>query len=238
MKRITLVLAMFAGMAAFAQDGQVVNDKNAQLRPVGSFSGVEIGSGIDLYLNQGGKETVAVSADDIQVRDRIVTEVKNGVLKIYLKQDGWKWNWGNHHLKAYVSCANINKLTASGGSDVYVQGNLKLEKLDLNASGGSDFKGKVDVRDLSVDCSGGSDIYISGVAGKLDVNSSGGSDYHGFELVADVRNASARGGSDASVNCSKELSATASGGSDIYYKGSATIKKISSSGGSDIKFKG
>ena len=239
MKKLALLAAIMISAIAYGQDDNVVNDKNAQLRPVGSFSGIEIGGGIDLYLNQGGKETVAVSADDPEVRDKIVTEVKNGILKIYLKQDGWKWSWhNNRHMKAYVSCANINKLSAGGGSDVYVKGTLKLDRLEMNASGGSDFRGTVQVKDLSVECSGGSDVYISGSAEKLDVNSSGGSDYHGFDLVSDYCNANASGGSDASVTVNKEINAVASGGSDIYYKGSAAVRKISSSGGSDIKFKG
>jgi len=238
MKKLAFLAAMMINMVAFSQNDNVVNDKNAQLRPVGSFTGIEIGGGIDLYLNQGGKETVAVSADDQDVRDRIVTEVKNGILKIYLKQDSWKWSWHNRHMKAYVSCANIDKLSAGGGSDIYVKGSLKVDRLRLDASGGSDFRGQVQVKELSIDCSGGSDVYISGNAERLDLSSSGGSDYHGFDLVADYCTANASGGSDASITANKEINATASGGSDIYYKGSASVKKISSSGGSDIKFKG
>jgi len=45
-----------------AQDNKVINDKNAQKREVRNFHGIEISGGIDLYLNQGGEEAVAVSA--------------------------------------------------------------------------------------------------------------------------------------------------------------------------------
>jgi len=75
---ISVLLAGFS-MAALAQ--KIINDPNAEKRNVSNFHGVEISGGIDLYLSQG-EETVAVSASEAKFRDKIRTEVKNGVLKI------------------------------------------------------------------------------------------------------------------------------------------------------------
>ena len=88
-----LTVLMLAGFTAVAQNPKVINDANAQKRTVTSFHGIAIQSGIDLYLNQGGDEAVAVSASDRDVRDRIVTEVEDGILHIYL-DDKWHWGWG------------------------------------------------------------------------------------------------------------------------------------------------
>jgi hypothetical protein len=236
-----LLLAAFAmaGFSSFAQNEKIINDQNAQKRGITSFHAIRISSGIDLYLSQGTEEAVAVSASNPSDRDRIRTEVEGGVLNIYLEERGFHWSWGwNKKLKAYVSCKDLNALRASGGSDVYIEDIVKVDKLALDLSGGSDLKGKVSTQDLTVSQSGGSDMYISGIASQLSVHASGGSDFHGYELVADHCQVEASGGSDIHIAVNKDLNVNASGGSDIYYKGDGVVRESHSSGSSSITKKG
>jgi hypothetical protein len=230
-----LTVLMLAGFAAMAQNPKVINDANAQKRTVTSFHGIDIHSGIDLYLNQGGDETVAVSAGDREVRDRIVTQVEDGILHIYLDDKWhWNWNWGNRKLKAYVSCKVLDQLTASGGSDVFIDEAIKSQKLDLHLSGGSDLHGKMAIGELTIGQTGGADAFISGSASQLNVHVSGGSDFHGYDLAVDDCHAQASGGSDVYVTVNKELDATASGGSDIHYKGSGSVRESHTSGSGSV----
>jgi hypothetical protein len=232
----TILLTFFTVSALFsiAQNPRVIDDRNAQKRNVQGFHGIEISSGIDLYLSQGSDEAVAVSATDIDTRDRIITEVSGGILRIYVENHGFNWNWHNRHMKAYVSCRQMDQLTASGGSDVYIQDAIHAENLKMHLSGGSDFRGKLNVGDLNLTQSGGSDSYISGSARNLYVHTSGGSDYHGYDLAADNCEVEASGGSDAYVSVNKELTAHASGGSDIHYKGSGVLRDSRASGSGSI----
>src|SRR5688572_3046844 len=222
-KIISLFVLTITIITASAQ--KTINDANAQKRNVTGFHAIEVSGGIDLYLSQG-EEAVAVSASKDEYRDKIITEVKNGVLKIWFD---WKNNiridWSNRKLKAYVSVKNLDGLEASGGSDVNVDGMIKTTKLDMEISGGSDFKGKVESDDLQVHASGGSDVTISGKAAKLTIAASGGSDFSGYDFAADFCDVEASGGSDVHITVNKELSANASGGSDIFYKGSALIRR-------------
>jgi hypothetical protein len=239
MKIFTLVsVFLLAGVMAMAQNPKVINDPHAQKRTVGDFHGIQIGGGIDLYLNQGGDEAVAVSASDVEYRDRIVTEVKDGILHIYMEDRGFHWNWGNRKLKAYVSCKVLNDLRASGGSDIFVDETIKSEKLEVHLSGGGDLHGKFEVGDLTVGMSGGADSYISGTAGHLSVHVSGGGDFHGYDLAVDNCQASASGGGDIYVTVNKSLDASASGGGDIHYKGSGSVQESHTSGGGSISRKG
>ena len=211
---------------------KTIKDGNAEKRNVSGFHAIEVSGGIDLYLSQG-EEAVAVSASKDEYRAKIVTEVKDGVLKIWFD---WKSNmridWGNHKLKAYVSAKNIDRLEGSGGSDIEIDGLLKTTKLDLEISGGSDFDGKIESDELKIQASGGSDVSISGKAARLTIDASGGSDFKGYDLVSDICNVEASGGSDVHVTVNKELSANASGGSDVFYKGSGLIRDIKTSGSS------
>jgi hypothetical protein len=239
MKKFTfLTVFILAGAAAIAQNPKIINDPNAQKRTVSSFHGISIHSGIDLYLSQGGDETVAVSASDPEYRDRIVTEVQDGILHIYI-DDKWHWNggWGNHKLKAYVSCKMLDDLRASGGSDVYIDEAIKSQKLELHFSGGSDLHGKLEIGELTVGQSGGADAFISGSAAQLYVHVSGGSDFHGYDLAVDDCHAQASGGSDVYVTVNKQLDASASGGSDIHYKGNGSVRESHTSGSGSVSKK-
>ena len=106
---------------------KTIHDDNAISRPTIGYHAIEISDGIDLYLSQGTEEGVAVSGSTNEYRDKIKVEVANGVLKIYFeKQNSWGMSWGNKKLKAYVSVKSIDKITASGGSDVFIENELNI----------------------------------------------------------------------------------------------------------------
>ena len=235
MKKLLLFLCLLSVTAmAFAQ--KVINDPNVETRKIGSFAGVSVSGGIDLYLSYGD-EAVAVSASKPEYRNRIRTEVDNGILKIWFdSKSGININWNDSRkLKAYVSYKTLNSLEASGGSDVFPDGTIKGKELRLQLSGGSDFKGRVEVENLRVDQSGGSDVKISGKATTLSVEANGGSDFNGYDLITEVCNLEASGGSDVEVTANRELSARASGASDIHYKGQPNVKEAKASGASSVK---
>ena len=186
-----------------------------------------------------GDESVAVSASETKHRDRIKTEVKDGVLKIWYEHNSNSninidW-WGNRKMKAYVSFKEWINWKAVAVLIYEVEGAIKVNTLNLDISGGSDFEGKVEANDLKVEASGGSDVRISGTVKKLDIDASGGSDFKGYELATDICNLEASGGSDVYITVNKELSADASGGSDVFYKGNGIIREMKSSGSSSIK---
>lgn len=217
---------------------KTIRDANAQSRNgLKNFNAVQVSNGIDLYLTQSSEEAVAVSAVSDEYRDKIITEVVDGVLKIYYeKKDGWNWgsNTGNKKLKAYVSVKNLDKLGASGGSDVSLETVIRSNKLSISISGGSDLKGEIQCDELSLSASGGSDAIIKGKATQVKISASGGSDVDGYGLITDVCRVVSSGGSDVSITANKQMDATASGGSDIHYKGNATAT-TSKSGSSDIR---
>ncbi len=231
MKQLFLIISLCSTIGLMAQ--KTISDANAVTRNAKNFHAIDISDGVDLYLTQGNEEAVAVSATENSDRDKIRTEVVNGVLKIYYNREGgWRMNWGNRKLKAYVSVKTIDQLHASGGADVFVDEALNVTKLSMHFSGGSDFRGKLEVKTLSVQVSGGSDAYISGTTDDLKISASGGSDIHAFELSANNCTIESSGGSDVRITANKQINANASGGSDVYYKGTASSNTNKSGGGS------
>lgn len=234
MRKILFATAILI-IALSTQAQKIVNDANAEKRNVSGFHAIEISGGIDLFLSQG-EEGVAVSAFEVEHRNNIKTEVVNGVLKIKYDPPGkLNWNNGRRGLKAYVSYKNLDKLHASGGCDVEVNGTIRATSLDIHIAGGSDFQGKVDATDLVVRSIGGSDMDISGTAKKVTINASSGSDVDGFGLSVETCTIKASAGSDIEITANKELSIDASSGSDVQYKGNAAVTNIKKSSGSSVK---
>ena len=230
---LLLLMILFSCASLFAQ--KTVHDANAQPRKVHGYHAIEIGGGVDLYLSQGNEEAVAVSATTEAYRDMIRVEVVDGVLKIGLEPgSGWKMNWGNRKMKAYVSAKELDGIKAGGGSDVYVDNEIHSNNLQLRFSGGSDFRGKVNTGQLSLHVSGGSDAYISGQTEKAHIIASGGSDIHAYDLNTNFSTIESSGGSDIHITANKEIHVTASGGSDVYYKGNASLVS-NKGGGSGVK---
>jgi len=225
-------------LPAMAQQ-TVINDPNAVVRDVKGYHGISVSNAIDVYLSAGNKETVAVSAADIKWRDRIRTEVKDGILNIWLDHEKW-FNWSDkgRKLRVYVSFTSLDKIKGAGATNIYVDGVIESSNLDISLAGASDFKGTIKVGTLQLDLSGASDARIVGtVNGVTTVRSAGASDLKGYDLVTDTCNAHASGASDIRITVNKELNVHASGASGIYYKGAAVIRELHSSGASSVSKK-
>ena len=235
MKKIFAGLLMIMMVSAATSQKTIVNDENAEKREVPAFTGISVNSAINIYISQGDEDGVAVSASEVKYRERIKTEVKNGILIISYDNQGMHWASGNKKLKAYISFKNIDKLTASGACDVFVNGILKAARLELRLSGASDMKGTVDIESLDASISGASDMNINGKVGNLHIDANGASDLKSYDLVVQNCDAEASGASDIRITVEKELNARASGASDIIIRGNGVIKKSDKSGASSIK---
>src|SRR5690242_7289470 len=100
-KIIVLVFAAFGALQLSAQK-QVISDANAQQRNVSDFHAIKVSNAIDVMISQGYEEGLAVSARTDEYRDKIKSEVRNGVLVISYNENSWNGG-GNRKLNAYVS---------------------------------------------------------------------------------------------------------------------------------------
>lgn len=241
MKKIGLLsISILFSLVLMAQNQ--VNDALAEERKVPSFHAIKVSTGIKLYLNQGGTEAVAVSASKAEYRDKIVTKVENGVLKIYIEQETFKF-WKGISTKgknpvAYVSVDDLDELDISAGASVVVDGTIKGSKLDLDASSGSVFNGSIDYTTVSVDQSSGSVVKISGSAATLKIDGSSGSVFNGYELTVNNCDADVSSGAGAQITVNKEMNAEASSGGSVSYKGEGVIRNVHTSSGGTVSKRG
>ncbi|KYP14670.1 head GIN domain-containing protein [Flavihumibacter sp. CACIAM 22H1] len=234
MKKIVVgVLLVLTAMAGQAQK-YLINDKNAEMRTVPTFTAIDASSAIDVYISQGDESGVAVSSSDKKLTEQIRTEVKDGVLKIWFASQGWKDWRSDRKMKAYISVKDLSMIKASGACDISIMGVLKSNQLNVELNGASDMTGEVDCNELTMNLNGASDIRLKGKVGKLAAKISGASSVKGWDLTADYCELDANGASSINVVVNKEISAKAGGASDIRIKGEGLIKDMKSSGASSI----
>jgi hypothetical protein len=231
----TLALSIITFISTMAAGG---NSDKTETRQVSNFKGIKVSTGIDLYITMGTVEEVKITADD-EIIDEIITEVKDGTLRIYIKKpNNWfNWNIGNQTRKAYVTVKELQEIDASSGSDVKSENTLKGEDLKVSASSGSDVEIDVYYKNLSIDASSGSDAKISGKTKNLEVSASSGSDIKTQDLESSNCKASASSGSDITVRVTETLQASASSGADVNYYGNPSSKDINESSGGNVNNK-
>lgn len=258
MKNLLLALMLFVGYTAEAQQKiGLIYDENVQKRKVTSFTAIKVSNAIDLYITQSTTNEVAISASSAEFRDRIITEVVGGTLIIRMAEnDSWyNWKkWRDYKAKAYVSVKELNALTASGACNIKLidkvetpgmkvklsgasdfKGDLEVNNLSLTISGASEYKGNLKASTVFMDISGASDVVISGNADDLVLEASGASDLQLFNLITKGAKAEVSGASSVKLYVTELLKAQASGASSIDYKGTAIAKEIHSSGASIIQ---
>lgn len=236
MKYLFVILCSFLSVSAFAQPVIEIADPNAKARVLNaSFSAINVSDGIILYLTEGN-ESIAVSASDAKYEERFKTEVENGILKIYFDNKGFDWNLnGKRKLKAYVSYKKLNRLNASGGSNVILTTPLNADDLQMKFTSGTLFTGKVTAKELDIIQNSGSEINISGSAQKINIEATSGAIFKGYDFAVDFCTAKASSGGAVRISVKKELDANANSGGAIHYKGEAVIRDVNVNSGGVVK---
>ena len=238
MRKTILFLFSVMTIAASAFSQKVINDPNAQKRSVSGYHGVSISGSVELFITQGEEESVAVSAADTRWLDRIITEVRAGILYIHWKnKSNVTIDFGKNpkKIKAYVSIKDIDYLASSGSGRIHIEGKLKADKFKVRLSGSGDIHGDIAVSDLSVGISGSGNTDLSGTSGKANFSISGSGNIGSYDLATDYCDVSTSGSGNVRITVNKELSARTSGSGNVYIKGEGTISDFHSSGSGKFK---
>ncbi len=200
---------------------------DTQDRHLTGFTSVAVAGSYDVFITQGSSESVKVDAP-ANIIDKIITEVKGGVLVIHTKEgNNWNWDSGNKKMIVYVSIKDISAVSLAGSGDVVFKDGLRAASLKIKLTGSGDISGKVDVKNLESSIAGSGDITLSGRADNSTVSVVGSGDFTGQNLVTTNTQVKVAGSGDARVNANDKIDASVVDSGDVHYTGSA--KNISSS---------
>ena len=191
------------------------------------FNSIKVSQGLDLHITQSNTVSLSIEADQ-NLHDIIMTEVDNGVLKIYTSKNIRR----AASKKIILNISDISSIKATSGSDVFTTNTIEVDNLELSTTSGADMKLDVNTNHLVCKATSGSDLKLSGKTKTLNASATSGSDIDARSLIAEISDVKATSGADISVNTSKELTAKATSGGDVRYSGHPEkVNKSDSSSG-------
>lgn len=224
MRKKLIALLFFSGiLTSWAQQTEV--------RQVGSFSGVKSGEAIDVYLKKGDRESVKIEVTSAKLSD-VLTEVSGSYLKVHMRSGVYR-NRGT--IKVYVTYVNLNKISASSASNIFSEGMIKANLMDISVSSAAQIELQIESENLTIDASSAGDIVLEGKAKSLEVEASSAGDVDAYNLESERVEASASSGGSVKINVTKELDAQASSGGSIRYRGNPMKTNSDSSSGGSVK---
>lgn len=214
--------------------------QTSETRQLSPFTGVEAGGSFETFLQRGNEESVKITTEGVDIK-KIITEVKDGVLKIHLE----KGNYRNIKVKVYVTFKNLEsisnsgsgslnsesdfnannmKLSFSGSGSANLKGRIKAQQTNLQVSGsGSVNLGALETDSFNLSVSGSGELKIaSGYAKAQNIQISGSGSLSAYGLKSDTCAISVSGSGSAELTVEKSLNGSVSGSGNVNYKGNAT----------------
>ena len=238
------VLILLLASSSFAQ--------SKETRKVSSFNKLEAGGSIDYVIEQGDENVITIESKGIDP-EKIITEVKNDVLEVYLEEG----NYRNVHATVYIRYKNLEGITNSGSGDLLSKSDLSAAdfKFSNSGSGNTTSQGNIKAEHLSVDLSGSGNVRFaaleaddfdlsmsgsgnfevdSGSAPNVSIHKSGSGNVNAFGVKSEVCTVKMSGSGNVKISADKSIEARMSGSGDILYKGDASINRLKHSGSGEI----
>lgn len=223
MRKLTITFALLAfSMMVLAQQSEV--------RQLSSFTGIKAAEAVDVYLKKGDKESVRVEVTGTSLSN-VITEVAGSYLRIHMREG----NYRNRNVKAYVTYVSLEKISASSASNVFSDGPIKANQMDISVSSAATVELQLDAGDVTADASSAGDVVLEGRARSLGAEASSAGDVDAYRLECEVVDARASSAGSIKVNATKELTARASSGGDVRYRGNPMKTNSDSSSGGSVK---
>lgn len=224
---------------------------SSEVREVGAFTGLEISSGIDVKFTQNKTQNILVEADSGKLQ-YIVTEVKNGILKIYIDHKEQK-NISINNPKVIITAPGFEKIIINSGATFTTQNTINgtdfyiltesasKATVDLNANNevnlqtnsGATLKGNIKAAVLTYNGTSASSGQLSGTVNKAYFTTTSAATCNAKNLFANTAVAEVTSASTLFVNAKDTLQTkTSSAGSVKFFGNPEKIITKNNSGGS------
>jgi hypothetical protein len=205
--------------------------QESETRNVGSFSGVKVTEGIDVYLKKGDKESVRVEVEGTSL-DNIVTEVSGSFLKVHMRDGRYR---GKIQAKVYVTYVKVDKLSASSAGSIFSEGTIEANDMEVSASSAGSIEITVNARGIDVSASSAGEIELQGKTTSLNIETSSAGQIDAYDLEAQKVSADASSAGSIKLSVVEDLRAHASSGGSIRYHGNPNKSMTNSTSGGSVK---
>lgn len=224
-----IALLLVGSMACVREDvGPYQSDK--QTYELANFDRLDMGSAFAITVHQGAIFSIMAEGDQRNIND----------LDVYTRSGTLFAKYRNHNRSRQyqtsflITMPTLRGVAFSGASQSEVSGFTSLSDLDIELSGASRGKFRLQASRTNIDLSGASVLQAIGSGTALSAALSGASKLDAFEYPVVEARVNASGASNASVSVTNALVADASGASVIRYRGRPTVQQRVS-GASTVK---
>jgi hypothetical protein len=209
---------VFIALGCFLLAGTTAKAQFHESRAVQEITAIESLGSVSVFFTPSDSASLIVYAAQKELIN-VETSFKAGKLTIY--------NRGKftEPVKVYVKCPVLNSIECSGASSFKTLDTLKIDSLNLSASGSANIKISTISRAINSIQSGASHIKLNGTSEKLTSELSGAASLSAYELISSDVKVLTTGASNAKIYSNKKVVAIAGGASTIKIKGD--VKDIS-----------
>lgn len=217
---------------SYSDSGSVAGSGRLTSRLIALPGVTSIVSGADFVVRVtvGAAEQATVQMDD-NLTDLVEATVSGSELRLGLKPGA---DVRNATLTAEVTVGSLDRLSATGASEVSLVSPVMGPALLLVVSGASRVTGPVGVDRVEAAVSGASTLALSGQVRDLQLSGVGASRLLLADLAVRDLDVVLSGASNATVAVSDTLAAQASGASALRYRGTPNITRQQTTGASSI----
>ncbi|MRR29049.1 DUF2807 domain-containing protein [bacterium] len=201
---------------------------NTESRPVSGCTGLQFKAVGKIIVKQGDNEGLTIQADP-EIRSRVHTEVKEGILVISYDSDWKDWTGFNFIDKGVATFSltlkDIKSLAISGVGNLD-SAEIISDSLTLSLSGPATMTfGTLTVNSLKVDMSGVGSIDLAGKCLEQNISLSGAGSYKASRLESERATVKLSGVGSATILVSESLDASISGAGAVEYYGNPKISQ-------------
>lgn len=237
-KYLKLSLSLFVSLLFLTninaqKNGKVIGDGNVitDTREVGSFDNIGVSGSFDVNLVKGKEGKIEIKIEK-NLLPYLITEVKDGELKIKWKKGTNIRNHKGVHLTVYFN--SINGVALSGSGEIIGKDLIESNNFNVAISGSGDINLNLKVNNIESRISGSGDLTFKGSTKTFTSSVSGSGDIEAYGLQTDKADIKVSGSGDMTITVNSELYARVSGSGDISYKGNPSKEDVKVSGSGNI----
>lgn len=225
MKNIITVISLFALLLISAFGFSQTND----IRIINDFNKLEVWGNFKIELVQADSNAIFIDSK-IVPSDEIVSEIKNGVLKIKTKSNLFK----ETTLNIKINYKSIAQVKANASAELNFLNPVIQDDIKIEAIGGARVILTAELKNTDLTAYQGGQIDIKGKASTASLFANSGGIISATNLIIDDAKINLNTGGQAEITVNKKLVARVNTKSRLSYFGKPEIEEIKASLGATI----
>ena len=229
-----------------------IGSASEEVRKVGSFSGIQVSSGINVSFTQDAKQKVVVDSDRPEF---VKTEVVGDILKIYVDNNNNR-NLKFKKLSVTVSAPELSKIAVNSGANFNTLNTVKSDYFQIAATSGANLKADLDTKGkVELSTTSGSNVRLNVNADELEMSATSGSSatlygkirattfdvssaatVNAQDLETQKSKINASSAANIKVNATENINVTGTSGASVRYRSNNNVKRNAAlTGGASMK---